>query len=616
MTAPRGARGVGGALTALTVAVGAVLALRRLDNTDTWWHLAAGRWIAEHRRVPWLDPLSYTAHDHPWINVQWLFDLLLYGLYLAGGPSLLVVLSAVVWGSAIALMLVNVRRHVGGAAASALGIVAIVVAQERFAIRPEMVTYLLLQVTLWLYATGRRPDDRRLWALPAVMAVWANCHSLFVVGAVVIACHMASAVVTGQPWLPAGWRSPLEPLVRRRIVATGLVAIAATLLNPFGWRGATFPLALLGRFDRSHLFVRAVGEFQPPFSGYLMNLSVGTYQVLFVLGGLAVAAAVLLTAWSGANDAAMSDGAPSRAERRRAVRKGERLPVAPPSPHPGARLELATVVVFVAVAYLSVLGRRNMALFAMAGLPGLASALAVLGSRLPSAGRTAAVVLQRMLASLLAPGLVAFGIWVASNGFYRWNGDLHETGLGILDLPSPVHASAFAKAEGLPGPVYNDVTAGGYLTWDAPVPGGVYVDGRLEVYDGEFLDDVLRRLGDMHRWQDEVDGRGVQTVVVCHWWGNMQRLVRHLFTDRRWSPVYYDEAAVVAVRTEGNAELIARARASFRAARERTEHRLLEPAPSWQVPIRRSRGLEAYANLLTTIGKRDEAARYRAALAR
>ncbi len=245
MVVTRGTRGLDGALPVLTGAVGAVLALRRLDNTDTWWHLAAGRWIVEHRRVPWLDPLSYTAHDHPWINVQWLFDVLVYGLYQTGGPSLLVIMSAVVWGSAIALMLLNVRRHIGGVTAAALASVAIVVAQERFAIRPEMVTYLLLQVTLWLYATGRRPDDRRLWALPAVMAVWANCHSLFVVGAVVVGCHMASAVVADQRWLPAGWRPSLDPLVRRRIVTTGLVAIAAPLLNPFGWRGATFPLALL-----------------------------------------------------------------------------------------------------------------------------------------------------------------------------------------------------------------------------------------------------------------------------------------------------------------------------------------------------------------------------------
>src|SRR5258705_4868922 len=77
----------------LVIALTAVLSLRRFDNTDTWWHLAAGRWIVQHRRIPSLDPLSFTAGDHPWVNVQWLFDVIIYGLHQLGGPKLLVIVS-------------------------------------------------------------------------------------------------------------------------------------------------------------------------------------------------------------------------------------------------------------------------------------------------------------------------------------------------------------------------------------------------------------------------------------------------------------------------------------------------------------------------------------------
>ena len=80
------------ALPGLVVAFAAVFALRRLDNTDTWWHLAGGRWIVQHHHVPATDPLSWTVPDHPWINVQWLFDIVLYGLWQLGGASLLSVL--------------------------------------------------------------------------------------------------------------------------------------------------------------------------------------------------------------------------------------------------------------------------------------------------------------------------------------------------------------------------------------------------------------------------------------------------------------------------------------------------------------------------------------------
>src|SRR3989442_8981210 len=78
------------ALPALAVALAAAFALRRLDNTDTWWHLAAGRWIAEHHAVPRTDTFSYTVPQHPWTDLQWLFDVALYELHRAGGPTLLV----------------------------------------------------------------------------------------------------------------------------------------------------------------------------------------------------------------------------------------------------------------------------------------------------------------------------------------------------------------------------------------------------------------------------------------------------------------------------------------------------------------------------------------------
>ena len=86
----------------LVVLFGSVLALRRISEFDFWWHLASGRWIAEHFAVPSTDVFSYTASEHAWVNVQWLFDLVLYGLHGAGGPYLIVLaktlcFAAVLW---------------------------------------------------------------------------------------------------------------------------------------------------------------------------------------------------------------------------------------------------------------------------------------------------------------------------------------------------------------------------------------------------------------------------------------------------------------------------------------------------------------------------------------
>src|SRR5437763_10406549 len=74
-------RRLGALLPAATVMLTALLAFRRLDDSDMWWHLAAGRWIAEHHAVPRTDVLSYMQHDLPWINLQWLFELFAYTIF-------------------------------------------------------------------------------------------------------------------------------------------------------------------------------------------------------------------------------------------------------------------------------------------------------------------------------------------------------------------------------------------------------------------------------------------------------------------------------------------------------------------------------------------------------
>ena len=599
---------------ALIVVSSAVLALRRFDNTDTWWHLAAGRWIVQHRTIPSLDPLSSTASDHAWVNVQWLFDVVIYGLHQLGGPSLLVIVSALAYAAATALMLVNIRRVADPVTTAVLGGWAVLVAQERFAIRPEMVTYLLLQVLIFLYGTARDDGGRRLWLVPAVMALWVNCHSLFSVGVVLIGCQIAGTLLSALPFLPNGWRMPVDAATRRRIVLTGLAGIAATVVNPFGFRGAFFPIELVSRFNRANPSFRMIGEFQPPFSGYFVTLSITAYQVLVVVASLTVAAALVVAAVRGSEPRGAQRG-PARAQRRRTGAPAPKRDVPAPVEHrPSPPIDLAMVAVFVGMAYLSTLARRNMALFAMAGTPGFAAALAVLASQVPDTARNALRMVGQAVAVALVPIVAGFGWWVASNGFYRANDEMHEFGLGTFDVRFPIRASAFAKAQRLPGPVFNDLSNGGYMTWDEPIPGGVYVDGRLEVYDAPFLDTYVKQVGQPPLWQAEMDKRGIQTVVFFHWWPNHRALVRHLLTDRRWAVVYYDETSVVAVRREGNDEAIARAEAAFPAARAETERILLDPTRTWQYPVGRGRGLLMDGSLLDAMGRRDEARRFQTRL--
>ncbi len=89
------------------------VAFRKLSDWDTWWHLAAGRWIATHGAIPATDTLSHTVRDHPWINLQWGFELGLYLLHARGGPPLLCLVGAILFSATVVLLLRTVRIHLG-----------------------------------------------------------------------------------------------------------------------------------------------------------------------------------------------------------------------------------------------------------------------------------------------------------------------------------------------------------------------------------------------------------------------------------------------------------------------------------------------------------------------
>ncbi len=237
---------VPGALPWLVTALAFLLAFARLDNPDTWWHLAAGRWIARNHAVPSTDVLSFTVPDHPWINLQWLYDLVLYGLHQAGGPALISLATALGFAFAFALLLINMRPFLGPVASSLLALWVGCIVSERFAIRPEVVSLVLVQLTLWVLESARGGRSRRLWMLPLVMLMWVNSHSLFIIGLFVIGCHLVAEISRRLRLPPAAWRATGESLGRTAPAETTADSIRpACWSSPDSpasrcWRGATW----------------------------------------------------------------------------------------------------------------------------------------------------------------------------------------------------------------------------------------------------------------------------------------------------------------------------------------------------------------------------------------
>src|SRR5271170_7647599 len=49
-----------------------------IKDLDLWLHLRMGWWITQHGFVPNYDVLSCTIAGKPWVNHEWLFQVLVY----------------------------------------------------------------------------------------------------------------------------------------------------------------------------------------------------------------------------------------------------------------------------------------------------------------------------------------------------------------------------------------------------------------------------------------------------------------------------------------------------------------------------------------------------------
>lgn len=223
-----------------------------LNDPDTFWHIAAGRWIWAAHAVPTADPFSYTMAGAPWHAHEWLSELLLAGAYGAGGWAGVVALGAAAIALSFALLMQALQRCLPAKLALVAVVLAFYLAAGHLTARPHALAMPLL--VAWSAALLRARAESRApgLALLPLMTLWANLHGGFVVG-LGLAGFCAVEAVLGAD---AAER-------RRALLGWGRFlagAAIASLLTPQGIKGWLFPFELM----RLHFALDYVGEWHAP----------------------------------------------------------------------------------------------------------------------------------------------------------------------------------------------------------------------------------------------------------------------------------------------------------------------------------------------------------------
>jgi hypothetical protein len=206
-----------------------------LSDPDAWWHLATGRYIVTQHRLPVPDPFAYTTAGAPPeptrhfnLTHEWLAQAAWYLIYAAGGAA-----AVVFWKALLLTLLCAITGHItrvrtgsylwGVAAMLATASLAIEFAHDR----PSILSYVFTAAFIAIFE-----DRRRLWLIPPLLLIWANCHGGFFLGWIVCGAYAVEALVRRAP--DAG-----------RIAVISAIAVAVSGLNPNGF--AVIPTILAYR---------------------------------------------------------------------------------------------------------------------------------------------------------------------------------------------------------------------------------------------------------------------------------------------------------------------------------------------------------------------------------
>jgi hypothetical protein len=465
------------------------MAARGISDPDVWWHLRTGQLILQNHSLFHTDPYSFTRFGQPWIDHEWLSEVLLFGIYRVAGfgggyGGLIVAFAAII---AATLLLVYARSPGRPYLAAMMTLWGAVASASTWGVRPQMFSLLLASIFLLLLeASERRP--KLLWCTAPLMLFWVNLHAGYPIGLVFIALFLAGegleAALSPQPW------QKFLPRLKRLAVAFAL-CLGLVAVNPNGVRIYWYPFETL-RSAAMHRFIQE--WFSPDFHDptYLPLL----LMLLALIAGLALS--------------------PRCPRLRNLVLVLATIPAALRS------LRHIPILVLVIVPVLAEL--------AQAGLEG--SGVTPLFSKplTRSAGRTAVV-------NILV--LLTFATFTVLRVQYvvRRQGEMEAQHF-------PAGAVAFLRQEHPPGPMMNHYNWGGYFIWKLYPHYRVFIDGRADVYGDAFMTDFAATYYLTDDWKKMLQAWGIRTLVLPP----DAPLITALRSMPEWRQIYADSEAVILTR--------------------------------------------------------------------
>jgi hypothetical protein len=430
------------------------LATRIPTDTDTWWHIRSGEYTLTKGMI-YTDPFSFTELGEKWTNHSWGSQIVIYFAWrLAGNFGLAIYTSLL----ATAGMAFIYRLCAGSVYLRAfVVVVGAATAAVFWSARPQMFSFLLSAVVLYLLYLFKREKKDRLWLIPVVMWLWGNLHAGFSIGFIfmggVIAGEILGNIFNPKGEYVIGWQGI------RKLVIVMLVSGVVIVINPYGLDMLRVPFQTIS--------IGALRDFIQEWNSPNFHER-ETWPFVILLFSLLGAVG--------------------------ATKK---------------KLDWTDFVLVSGTAFMALLAGRNIAVFAVVATPALSY---YADAALTERGWVVRPVQRVSRRMVQINWLLVIVIGVASLAKVLIVLDAKTIAQAQQDI-LPVKAAQFIEANHPVGKMFNSYNWGGYLMFALPdYP--VFVDGRTDLYGDDFLLKYLNVATGDPGWRALFDQYGINLAVI------------------------------------------------------------------------------------------------------
>ncbi len=495
------------------ILIACVFAIKDFKQLDFYWMLRTGDYIIHNKIIPTTDILSYTFQGVEWLNIKWLFEVLIYFISYIGGPEFIPILQLLVnvliviliFKSSVLLnKLVGKKDKIMPTAGLIIATFLYLFGTEfRMTGRPEIISHLVTLVFLFLYLSYKNKPSRIIYLLIPLQIIWANSHDAFVNGCVISIVFLFSSAI--EYFLFSKKPSTDYKFPKHLVIASSL-SLLSVGINPKGYLLYAYPFKIFTSLNENN--------FTTEFLSCLnKHYWMGKESYLLVVAFILCCAGFLVyfkeSDWKKRFLSAFKT------------------------------VGLAYFLLIFLFFYLALSAERNVAFFMIISAP-LVSVY--LDNRI---SKFKLSVMQKQLGYIaICICSLIFYISVCNNSYYKASDIPYQYGLSINKNDNPAGTVQFIKENSISGTCFSDYLTSSVMLWHLRPDFKSYIDLRdLEVFTVPFFNDYQRMITDPVAFIQKDKVYKFDYAVIYP--NDFATLHRYLYNSNDWVLAYLEPACAL-----------------------------------------------------------------------